>query len=215
MALTRLTMTTAVRRYINETDSTNSNFTDSEIYDYLNQAIRFLGTEMEWPFQTAEATSVAEQAVYTLPEDFISLVDFYFDNKDLPIIERADLSALRIDWQNALSSMPQYAYKADNAKIGLYPKPDATNAGLTLQIQYIKVPPDLSDDTTSPDLHVAFQDCLPFYAAFLCELKAGNTKRSDYMITLYETHKKKLMSKVQKFSDDTLAFRWSDPRIYS
>lgn len=214
MALTRVSMTTAVRRYINETDSSNSHFSDSEIYDYLNQAIRFLGTEMEWPFQTAEATSIQDQAVYTLPEDFISLVDFYFDNVDLPIIERADLSALRIDWQNAESSRPRYAYKSDNAKIGLWPPPDADNAGLTLQIQYIKVPPDLSDDSTAPDLHVAFQDCLPFYAAFLCEVKMGNNKRSDYMISLYESHKKKLMSKVQRFSDDDMRFRWSDPRIY-
>lgn len=214
MSLTRVSMTTAVRRYINETDSTNSHFEDDEIYDYLNQGIRFLGTELEWPFQTAEATSVQDQAVYTLPDDFISLVDIYFDNVDLPIIERADLSAKRTDWQDAESGTPQYAYKSDNAKIGLWPKPDLANTGLTLQIQYIKVPPDLSDDSTAPDLHVAFQDCLPFYAAFLCEVKMGNTKRSDYMISLYESHKKRLVSKVQRFSDDDLRFRWSDPRGY-
>lgn len=209
MAQTRVSLTTTTRRYINETDSDNSHFTDSEIYDYLNQAIRFLGTEMEWPFQTAEATSIESQAVYTLPEDFISLVDLYFDNKDLPIIERADLSMLRNDWQNTEASTPLYAYKSDNAKIGLYPKPDATNASKVIQIQYIKVPADLETDSSNPDLHVAFQDCLPFYASFLCELKMGNVKRSDYMISLYEGHKKKLMSKVQRFSDDELRFRWS------
>lgn len=208
----RASLLTATRRYINEPDSTNSNFQDTEIYDYINQAIRFLGVEMEWPLQTAEATSVAEQAVYTLPEDFVSLSDFYFDGRDLPIIERADLSALRTDWQNAASGKPLYAYKSDNAKIGLYPKPDTENAGLTLQIQYIKIPPDLSDDTTAPDLHTSFQDCIPFYAAFLCEHRMGNQKRADYNLNLYESHKKKLMSKVQKFSDDTLRFRWSDPR---
>lgn len=212
MALTRISMTTTVRRYINETDPMNSHFEEDEIYDYLNQGIRFLGTEMEWPMQTAEATSVADQAVYSLPEDFISLTDLYFDNKDLPIIERQDLSAKRLDWQDADSGTPRYAYKADNAKIGLWPPPDSDNEGLTLQIQYVKVPADLSDDTTSPDLHVAFQDCLPFYAAFLCEVKMGNTKRSDYMISLYESHKKKLMSKLQRFADDDLRFRWSDPR---
>lgn len=211
---TRVSLTTTVRRYINETDSTNSHFTDSEIYDYINQAIRFLGTEMEWPLQTAQATSVAEQAVYTLPEDFISLVDLYFDNKDMVILERADLSAIRSDWQNAESGLPRYAYKSDNAKIGLYPKPDADNAGLIVQIQYIKLPPDLSDDSTAPDLHTAFQDCLPFYAAFLCEHRMGNSKRAEFNLTLYEGHKKKLMSKLQRFSDEIMRFRWSDPRTY-
>ena len=206
---TRVSLTTTVRRYINEPDSANSNFEDTEIYDYLNQAIRYLGTEMEWPLQTAEATSVLDQAVYTLPEDFISLADVYFDNRSIPAIERADLPAVRMDWQDAPSSKPLYAYKADNAKIGLFPKPDAANAGLTIQIQYIKVPPDLSDDTTAPDLHVVFQDCLPFYAAFLCEHRMGNSKRADYNLALYESHKKKLMSKVQRFSDETLRFRWT------
>lgn len=214
MALTRVSMTTTVRRFINETDSTNSNFTDAEIYDYLNQAIRFTGTELKWPLQTAEATSVLDQAVYSLPEDFVALSDFYFDDKDLPIIERVDLSGIRLDWQSADSGMPQYAYKADNAKVGLWPPPDAANTGLILQIQYIKVPPDISDDSTAPDLHVAFQDCLPFYAAFLCEVKAGNQKRSDYMISLYEAHKKKIEKAVQGFSDADLRFRWSDTRSY-
>ena len=211
---TRVSLTTTVRRYINEPETTNSNFTDAEIYDYINQAIRYLGTEMEWPLQTAEATSVLDQAVYTLPEDFISIADFYFDNMDLPIIERADLSAFRQDWQNAPSGKPQYAYKSDNAKIGLYPKPDSDNAGKTLQIQYIKIPPDLSDDSTAPDLHIAFQDCLPFYVAFLCEHRMGNSKRADYNLNLYESHKKKLMARAQKFSNDGTRFRWSDPRSY-
>lgn len=209
---TRVSLATTVRRYINETDSDNSNFDDDEIYDYINQAIRFLGTEMEWPLQTAEATSVTDQAVYTLPEDFISLAGVYFDGRDLPIIERADLAGIRVDWQDADSGMPQYGYKADNAKIGLYPPPNSTNSSLTLQIQYVKVPPDLEDDNTAPDLHIAFQDCLPFYAAFLCEHRMGNSKRADYNLNLYETHKKKLMSKVQRFADDSLRFRWSDPR---
>lgn len=210
----RVSLTTTTRRYIDEPDSTNSHFSDSQIYDFLNQAIRFLGTEMEWPLQTAEAVSVQSQAVYTLPTDFISLVDVYFDNKDIVTIERADLPAIRNDWQNAEASMPRYAYKADNAKIGLWPPPDATNAGLTIQIQYIKVPPDLSDDTTSPDLHVAFQDCLPFYAAFLCEHQMGNTKRAEVNLTLYESHKKKLMSKLQRFSDENMRFRWANPTGY-
>lgn len=208
----RVSLTTTVRRYINEPDSDNSNFEDDEIYDYINQAIRFLGTEMEWPLQTAEATSVEDQAVYTLPEDFISLADIYFDNKSIPVIERADLPAVRVDWQDAVAAKPIYAYKSDNAKIGLFPKPDAANAGLILQIQYVKVPADLEADGTAPDLHISFQDCLPFYAAFLCEHRMGNAKRADYNLNLYESHKKKLMSKVQRFADDSLRFRWSDPR---
>lgn len=206
---TRATLLTATRRYIDETDSDNSHFTDSELYDYINQAIRQMGTDTEWPLQTAEAVSVADQAVYTLPTDFIALTDAYFDNFKLTIIERADLSALTPSWQDSDSGTPRYAYKSDNAKFGLYPKPSTDQSGLTIQIQYIKVPADLSDDVTAPDIHVAFQDCIPFYAAFLCEHRLGNTKRSEGNLALYERFKKQLLSKVQRFSDELLRFRWT------
>lgn len=208
---TRVTLLEATRRLIDEEDSTNSHFEDAEIYDYLNQAIRYLGTDLEWPLQLAQATAVAEQAVYTLPTDFISLSDVYYDNRDILIIDRTDLSALRPDWQDAPSGLPQYCYRQDNAKMGLFPKPSSqySSNGEVIQIQYIKTPPDLADDTTSPDLHAAFQDCLPFYAAFLCEHKLGNSKRSDMNMNLYEMHKKRVTARVQKFSDDANRFRWS------
>jgi len=206
---TRLTLLESTRRIIDEETAANSHFTDDEIYDYLNQAIRILGTETEWPLQTAEATSVEDQAVYTLPTDFVSLSDIYFNDFVMTIVDRTDLAKFRQDWQNAESAAPNYAYRADNAKIGLWPPPDAANSGKTIQIQYVKVPPDLSDDTTAPDLHVTFNDCLPFYAAFLCEHKMGNSKRSDLNLKLYEDHKRRLLSKVQRFSDSLLQFRWS------
>lgn len=207
---TRLTLLESTRRYIDEQDSANSHFTDAEIYDYINQGIRYLGTDLEWPLQTAQATAVENQAVYSLPDDFISLSDAYFDNHDLVIVERSDLPALSTSWQDSSAGTPKYAYKSDNAKIGLYPKPNAENAGLILQIQYIKVPANLENDTATPDLHVSFQDCLPFYAAFLCEHKMGNTTRSKANYDLYEAHKKRLLSKVQRFSDDLNRFRWSN-----
>jgi len=199
------------RALIDETDSANSHFTDAQIYGDLNQAIRYLGTDLEWPLQLAQATPVAEQSTYTLPENFISLSDVFYDNQQLIIVDRADLAHIRSDWQNATSGLPLYAYKADNVKIGLYPKPSADRVANSevIQIQYIKVPPDLTDDVTAPDLHVAFHDCLPFYAAFLLEHKMGNDKRAQVNLALYENQKKRLTSHVQKFADDLMRFRWA------
>lgn len=201
----------ATRRLIDERDSSNSHFDDDEIYDYINQAIRFLGTELEWPIQFSEADAVADQAIYTLPSNFISLSDVYFNNRNLAIIDRADLSALRNDWQNATSGLPVYAYKQDNLKMGLFPKPSSayTSNSEKIQIQYIKVPDDIDDDVTAPDLHAAFHDCLPFYAGFLCEHSLGNDKRSQLNLALYEKQKKVLMARVQKYADELQRFRWS------
>lgn len=210
MAL-RPALLTSVRRMIDERDSDNSHFTDSEIYDYINEAIRLLGTELEWPLQTAEAPAVADQAVYALPEDFIALVDVYFDNRPLHIIQRDDLTAIRSDWQNATSGTPVFAYKSDNAKFGIYPKPstEETSDDEVIQIQYVKLPANLSDDVTAPDLHTAFHDCLPFYAAYKCEDSMGNSKRAQSKLADYERHKKRIASVLQRFSDELLRFRWS------
>lgn len=198
-----------MRRYILEEDNTNTHFTDSEINDYLNQAVTFLGTQMEWPEQVDQATAVAGQALYQLPDDFIALIDVYFNNTKLVVLERADLGQISPVWQNDPSSTPKIAYRFNNNTVGLYPAPDANQTGYTLQIQYIHLPAALAADTDVPDLHTAFQMCLPFYAAFLCDYKLGNDKKADMHLQKYDQHRKALMSKVQTFAVDNLRFRWA------
>jgi len=203
------TLRTAVRRYILEEDNTNTHFTDSELNDYLNQAVTFLGTQMEWPEQVDSATASANQSLYTLPDDFIALVDCYFDSQKLQILERADLGQISPSWQQDPASIPKIAYRYDRNVVGLYPTPDSTQDGKTIQIQYIHLPASLSQDTDIPDLHTAFQMCLPFYAAFLCDYKLGNDKKADIHLQRYDQHRKALMSKLQRYSDDLLRFRWA------
>lgn len=200
---------TTTRRLINEEDSANSHFTDPEINDYLNQAVTFLGTQMEWSEQTDQAVAVTDQTLYQLPDDFIALVDVYFNNQKLQVLERADLGHISPSWQNDPSSIPKIAYKADVNVIGLYPTPDATQNGFEIQIQYIQIPATLVTDTDIPGLHTSFQMCLPFYAAYLCDYKLGNEKMSDKHLENFDRHRKALMSRIQKFSDDLLRFRWA------
>ena len=204
----------ATRRYINEQDSTNSHFSDQEITDYLNQAVMFLGTQMEWPEQVDTAQATPNQALYQLPNDFIELTDVYFNSLNpihLPILERADLGNISPAWQTDPPSTPRIAYRFNRNTIGLYPVPDNLQTDYTIQIQYIYMPATLVNLTDVPDLHTAFQMCLPFYAAFLCETKLGNDKKSETDLENFDRHRKALMSKVQKYSDDLLRFRWAWP----
>lgn len=198
----------STRRLINELDNTNSHFTDPEILDYLNQATTFLGTQMEWPEQVDQATATANQSLYQLPSDFIELTDVYFNNNKLVLLERADLGQISPSWQSDPASTPMIAYRFNRNTIGLYPTPDSNQTGYTLQIQYVYIPGLLVSDSDIPDLHTAIQMCLPFYAAFLCESRLGNDKKSDIDLQNFERHRKALISKVQKYSDDLLRFRW-------
>lgn len=202
------TLRESTRRLIGEEDTANTHFDDGELNDYLNQATTFLGTEMEWSIQIATATSVQNQALYTLPDDFIALTSVYYDNRLLTVLNRSDLPVINANWMNATSGAPLYCYKADNGVVGVFPAPDLLNTGKFIQIEYIQIPATLVQDTDLPNLHIAFHMCLPFYAAFLCESKLGNDKKAAVDLALYTSHKKALMSKVQRFSDDLMRFKW-------
>lgn len=205
---------TAVRRYINETDNTNSNFADTELNDYLNQAIQFLGTQMEWPIQTDISTAVAGQNLYQLPTDFIELLDIYWNQTKLPILDRADMGQISPSWQQDPVGTPRVAYRFDMQTIGLYNIPD-TNQQLLgvpsyqLQITYIAIPPTLVNDTDIPDLQSMYHMALPFYAAFICEHRLGNSTKADVNLQRYDQHRKALMARVDKFADDLKRFRWA------
>jgi len=204
-----LDLRTAVRRYINELDATNSNFSNPELNDYLNQATLFLGTQMEWPIQTEIATALPNQALYQLPSDFIELLDIYFNQTKIPLLDRSDMGQISPSWQQDPVGTPRIAYKFDQQTIGLYNIPDSNQTGYQLQIQYIALPPTLVNDSDIPDLQAAYQVCLPFYAAFICEHRMGNDKKADSNLQRYDQHRKALMARIQKFSDDLLRFRWA------
>lgn len=209
MSFSLATLRTQTRRYVNELDSANSNFEDSEIDDYLNQALLFLGTQMEWSILTTQTPCTAGQGLYALPSDFISLSDAYFNGSKIITLEREDLGGISPSWQQDQPSTPKIIYRNDFKSFGLYPVPDITQDQFIIQIQYIQMPASMALDADIPNIHTAFQLCLPFYAAFICQHRLGNQKKSDINLQKYDEHRRALMSKVQRFSDDNLRFRWS------
>lgn len=209
MSLALSDLRLATRRYINETNTANTHFVDSELNDYINQGVQFLATEMEWNLITDTAIANTNQSLYTLPNDFIELVDVYFNNQKIIILDRVDIGTVAPSWQTDPSSIPRICYRFDRQTIGLYPAPDISQNGFLIQITYVQLPSELITDTDVPMVHTAFEVCLPFYAAYICEHKLGNDSRSERNLQMFDTHRKKLMSIVDKFSDDLKRFRWA------
>lgn len=199
---------TATRRFIDETDSTNSSYSDSELNDYLNQAARKVASMLEWPIAIYTATSVSEQAEYTLPTGFLSIIQVHFDGRQIEVADRADLEGRYPDWQNASSGQPVVGYRADNSVLGLYQKPSSTYAGKTIEAHCIKLPADLSADADVPDLQQILQDIMPIRAAAFCQVRAGNLQAATYLEQLFDKEVLAAKSKVNKFAEDLLGFRW-------
>lgn len=202
------TLRVDTRRLLDETDSSNSNFQDTELTDYLNKALRKVATELEWPIARATATSVSGQAHYALPSNFLLLLDVFFDGKKLDFKDLQDMPAHDSNYLSASPDLPKLAYHADNDQIGLYPAPSIAYAAKSIYIDYIKFATDLSADADVPDLLTVVADLLPYWAANLANLRAGNLKTADYFRGLYASEMKILKPKVVKFSEELLGLRW-------
>jgi hypothetical protein len=202
------TLETSVRRLIQEEDTSNSSFTSSEIADYLNEGIRRLATSLEWQLAVFTASTVTDQTSYQLPAHVVSLIDVFIDSKPLSVLDRKDLISINQDWLTATSDEPRYAYRASRDTLGLYPKPSSTWNAKELRIQAVKLPDTLVDSSDAPNLHISFQDLLPYYAAFRCELKAGNNSRAADFLKLFQNGTKEIQAQLDRFSDAALGFQF-------
>lgn len=206
-AQTLSTLETSVRRLIQEEDTSNTNFTSAEITDYLNEGIRRLATSLEWQLGVFTASTVQDQSVYSLPAHVVSIIDVYMDSKPLQIFDRTDLVRFNQGWLTEEASEPRYAYRADRNLLGLFPKPSSTWSSKELRIQVVKLPDTLVNGADTPDLHITFQDLLPFYAAFRCEMKGGNNARAADFLKLYQNGIKEVQGQLEKFADSSLRFQ--------
>lgn len=210
---------TATRRLIFEEEAANSNFSSPEILDYINEGVRRLSTYLGWQLAIFTATSVQDKQTYSIPAHIICLMDFYFDNRPLPVIDRTDMPSVDQNWRNAASGRPRYAYRADRDKFGLYQKPDADNAGKEMRCQAVKLPDTLVNSSDLADVHIAFHDCIPYYAAFKCELKGGNNQRAADFLKIYKDYRDEIKGVLEKTAEGLAAFHFGghveEPRTLS
>lgn len=203
------TLETAVRRLIFEEESDNSNYSSAEILDYTNEAIRRLSTYLGWQLAIITATSEENKQTYSMPVHIITILDFYFDGVPLTVVDRTDMPGIDQNWRNASAGKPRYAYRADRDKFGLHQKPDADNAGKEMRCQVVKLPDTLVNSTDLADIHIAFHDCIPYYAAFKCELKGGNNQRAADFLKIYKDYRDEIKGVLEKTAEGLMAFHFS------
>lgn len=199
---------TATRRLIQEEEAANSNYTSAEILDYLNEGIRRLATYLSWQLGIFTASTVENQPVYSIPGHLICLMDFYLDGEPLVVIDRTDLPAIEPQWLNAAAGKPRYAYRADRNKFGVFPKPSAEFADLEMRTQAVKLPDTVTDTTDIPDIHISFHDCIPYYGAFKCELKAGNNQRAADFLKIFKDFRDEIKATLEKTAEQMAAFHF-------
>lgn len=129
-------------------------------------------------------TSVADQQEYALQSDVLDIKRMAHKGIELKRISKFDLDMYTgQDWTDDKGT-PRYYYvdlDPNNKKYGLYPIPQAGDAGANLAIEYIKIPPTLSSDSSVPldghTLLTPYHNALAYWAAK--ELLAMNPSQEN------------------------------------
>lgn len=171
---------TDVRSQINQTDSSNSDYTDVELTEFINQAIRFTGSKILYPRTSTTVSPTAGTKTYSLPSDFMNLLIAYYGDtavngsvRKLKIITHERLAAMYPGWLENVSDnqgRPEYLMLLNRTQFVLFPAPDTTNAASNnlVHMYYNNYPAEITTGTESPDLPSPFHDIIAVYVAHLC-----------------------------------------------
>lgn len=116
-------------------------------------------------------TLVVNQQEYALPSDLMDVLRVSHNGNRLERTSKFDLDFYAGKWSDDLGSPAKYYVDLDpnNKKIGVYPLPQSADTAYTLGIEYLKIPPALSADSSVPfDSHTLltpYHDALAYWSA--------------------------------------------------
>ena len=173
-------------------DSSTSHFNDDVVNQFINEGQQVILQSYNWPwhktYDTSTITTVISTQEYSLPSDFMRLVDqtVYWDGGDLDnniLLEKVDETA-RFDFDSSNTGNPSkywVRYDEDNTvfKIGFEPTP---NEAQEVYFQYVATMTDLNDTTnTTSKIPAEWHYILPWYAAArLLEMDEDVTQSQRY-----------------------------------
>lgn len=131
----------------------------------------------------ADVSSVADQREYDLPVDILRFLYInYYDGTDYFRLHSATLDELEVyeDYPEEDSSTPQYYYikQRSTPKIGLYPKPDASQTN-AMSIYYVQRPTNLTISTNNPNIPEPYHRLIIQFALYRCLQKDVKNETAD------------------------------------
>ena len=209
-----------VRLLIDE-EADDSHFTNSELNDFINQAIGFSATQLEYPRDFTDIQVEEGVPAYTLPDDFIFLRTAYFGDKSLgndvrplTIVSEETLSAIRRSWLDETTAnrgRPARLMMLDKQTVFLDPTPNADESvtGKKLIMDYIFHPGNLTSDSQEPNLPVPYHNLIQYYAAHLCYLgRLLNPQQASILRQKFNDETTLLKHIVEKETKGGLAWQW-------
>ena len=177
---------TQIRLLIDQTDSANSDFSDSELDGFTNEGQRFLAVLTKYPRDRVEVQAQEGYPGYTLPSDSILIFDVYFGNVNtagdhLPIqvLNESQMKEFRPNWLDQTTGSrgrPDTAVLVDRTTVVISPTPNAAESatGKKLELVYVFYPSTLSANGDTPVIPIVFHDLLSQYGQYKCYMSKLN-----------------------------------------
>lgn len=178
-----------IRELISQTDSSNSDFSDSELLGFANEGVQFIAQYIEWPRDLERIQVESGKPAYTLANDTQKIRTAYFGDQSVsgepyPLIVLAEEQLKErvptwISTHSSNSGRPNYAMLLDRRTVLLNPTPDSDNSatGKYLWLGVVYYPAAMTGNGTYPDLPSGYHDLVKIHAGYLCYL--GKLKNPD------------------------------------
>lgn len=214
----RSELRTESRRLLNDTSSIR--FADSVLNDWIDLWNIDVISRLELERTTATVALIgsdtfsASEPNYNLGTTFIFLRECYLvdtnsEENRLNIIDQEEMNTRYGEtWRTDPVGNPETAYQVDFDVIGLHPRPNLANNGLTLRVFGVADVSDLASDSAVPIMIRAIHTSGPWYVASLGYGLLGDMTRSEYCRGRYEDILSKNRHRAWKFSDDMLQWRF-------
>jgi len=151
-SLTRSDLVTRVGELIN--DPNHTRWSTSQKQERVEEAQERFVVDTRCLINSSSTSVVAGTAEYSLPTDILDIERVTHNGIELTRMSKADFDFYtNRNWASDQGRPERYYVDLDpdNKKIGLYPKPQAADAGSSnLIIDYVQIPTELSSDSSTP-----------------------------------------------------------------
>lgn len=204
------------RLMIGQPDSDNSQFTNTQLNAWVNEAYRL--TVVDLGVVPISESSYTLQTTITLDTDTISvdIAKIYIrptnEWRELEIIALDDLLRLDPDWENAETGEPRYFVRMNQGTARLYPPPNAANASQASSIKTygLELPTALSSDSDTTATPHNLDDILAHYVAYRCFQRLGDMDRAVSELTLFRGQLKAYRNISTQFSRKRRKWRFAE-----
>lgn len=207
-------LTTRCRNLLNETSTTNTQFTDAMLLDAMNDGYLLAAAKSGLNQSIATASSVLGQALYALPADVLRIQTVKYSDPTLSTAVLLPLTYMTLlqlgarynNWENDPNGLTLVYYRPKRTVLGLYPKPVAAGTS-NIKIYYTERPTKLAAASDIPDLPEEHHILLPYYAAFQMLMMARDPAAGGFK-TLFDQGLNQMEIEQSTWSEEELSMGW-------